>query len=1084
NRLVAISRFDEISPSIEVSNALVKAGLDSILGVSRTSREDLTKVLVDFPEKVLWDTHQHFRAANLILANQEFAARSRYSSGQISSAIQKINDIEFPNCECPDCLSAVGPLAYLADLLDYALEVLRYEDKKLTLSEMEGLLCQPLSDLPTECSQVSKVEISPRLTAEILLKHFSKDLPDHQNVFSINEDIVNAESEYRLHCYTELLTRLGTSYEEIREARLLDRNIDKDLEKLHRIADKIGIDLYRESPIDGTKRDLIDELFRTPDQVTRPWLERTFGLADIERDPLKYGPVEASGEGYDQLSNWDLKGVRWRQNTDFYGQIYVSINADGSKRKVILYRHPNRKKCVAHGEINSNRGTVKLVTEEDSGLSGSVYLSYSYDACDIALEVIPRIVVWRLQQLRSLWTKQDWPDDLPGPIIDPDVISPDDFLAPVAKNSGDPDKAFDIWIKRRQWVDDRRRELMSLKNGDGTPDLAAIFDYMYQKVNYDGVDVVPWADTTQPADFESLSLKLDRGEDIEATKLRIQTDLNLSVESFTRIIEILKKDNLAKIDTRNEKVVKEEWQEVYSILIQAWKEKVYAAWIVEEEDEGVLLGSAQFCISLREPKDGDWPPPPTQQPLIDPHVVDLDDLPDSIVGKRAVEFWHARLDRLDQINNDLRDKLKAEGFEEMLKLALGHPDPGDPLPHDFDALNDNLKNLVDVEATEEKIVKDLHMSVEDFNLLMKVKIGAEETDSSKKPTDDEWAVVYAILTRTQKKKREFPHWVLEESHPTTGIKYWNALKAKLPRWCASHDTRQDWQRQLKFYSQPPLIDIDVIDEYDLRTPSRGDPAFDLWADRQKIRTDYVEGRHELLEDALREVRDGINTTAVDELISQELSLSSVEELQSLSELRASGKNIKPRLDQLCLELNWFDRLVRLKGIELIEDEVNEIIEILWQVHKRRLFGYWHEEEQKAGLTLSPDYFQERTSNAPHERPSNKILSIQCRLDYEDKLSNRINQDEQVQSAGSDLLKSVDAETIVSLRNAFVLLEQEGSDLEEKAKLLCEKRGVDFRSGPNQTSTRVSLAIEALQGLLFGTRNEIRDSNLKLTVDDD
>ena len=43
-----------------------------------------------------------------------------------------------------------------------------------------------------------------------------------------------------------MLLRLGTSYDEIRQARLLDKNNPDNLEELKRLADRIGVDSFIE----------------------------------------------------------------------------------------------------------------------------------------------------------------------------------------------------------------------------------------------------------------------------------------------------------------------------------------------------------------------------------------------------------------------------------------------------------------------------------------------------------------------------------------------------------------------------------------------------------------------------------------------------------------------------------------------------------------------------------------------------------------------------------------------------------------------------------------------------------------------
>src|SRR5262249_49148600 len=74
------------------------------------------------------------------------------------------------------------------------------------------------------------------------------------------------------------------------------------------------------------------------------------------------------------------------------------------------------------------------------------------------------------------------------PVIDPDIIGPDDFRTPV-ENS--PDRTFNIWLERRKFVakqlntftsDPRYTEKV---NGVDTPNVSALFSAMYEPVDDD-----------------------------------------------------------------------------------------------------------------------------------------------------------------------------------------------------------------------------------------------------------------------------------------------------------------------------------------------------------------------------------------------------------------------------------------------------------------------------------------------------------------------------------------------------------------------------------------------------------------------
>ena len=343
-------------------------------------------------------------------------------------------------------------------------------------------------------------------------------------------------------------------------------------------------------------------------------------------------------------------------------------------------------------------------------------------------------------------------------------------------------------------------------------------------------------------------------------------------------MNIRAKDQLAASDPRNEQVSAAEWSEVYSILAQASKSGLFTTWRTEEKNAAIVLGFQEFWFSLREPEVGEWPQIPVAgQPLIDPDVVKLTDLPEGLAGKEAIALWNERKATLEQIPGKLKQELESSGFEQMLRLALGHPSPGDPLQDDLKTLRDDLNspdsNVRD-EATN-KIETDLHMSVESFNRLIVIKAANEQTDPAKKPTATQLAEVFALLTSARKLKHEYPKWIQEEA--TAGLLTWQAIKAKLPLWRASTEYRQAWQQALRNRTRQPVIDPWLMGADDLQHVIPGDPAFDLW----KARYDQSVSLH----DGIQAARESENdpTVALNKIVKTSIGV-------ELADLKALDKD--------------------------------------------------------------------------------------------------------------------------------------------------------------------------------------------------
>jgi hypothetical protein len=531
-------------------------------------------------------------------------------------------------CGCSDCEAAVSPAAYLTALLDYILKHVRNSSAKIDLPFLVSTFHQPSIDLPTDCGAVEDQLHQVRICIEVLRSYMgSRPFAD-----AAKEAILaQSEADYRFATYAMLLSRVGTSYEEIRRVRV------ETPENRKAVADRLGIDLTEPRLTDELDQLFLDLNAKAPSgqALSEQALEQIFSLADTTRDPLSEGAK--LGDITAQITRWNMDGVFWGQNTDPNGFVYVSlIKTAPSVFRVEVHQDSLRKTLLASGESPSAAGKVKLVPEPGSRLTGVFEIAYTADSAAISIAAVPSLLSWQSKHLRKLWNGQDYPADVYTagavpilPIIDPDLLGPDDFRNPSAKAGGAPDQAFDLWLARRQFVDTTLSGLRANRETKGLNEI------LKQVVG----NPIP--------DLDGLLLALTKGGtpvEIKTAKDGV-TALNLTVESFARLMTVRTKDQLAQGDPRNDKVDDGEWLEVYSILTQALKERKFAAWRAAETP-GVELGLQEFWLSVTEPKEGDWPPASVAgQPLIDPDLVKLADLPDWLAGKDAITLWRTRVRR-------------------------------------------------------------------------------------------------------------------------------------------------------------------------------------------------------------------------------------------------------------------------------------------------------------------------------------------------------------------------------------------------------------------------------------------------------
>ncbi len=1026
--LEAHADLSRISPDVQINAAMITKHYDSVAAVAKASRPDFVTAMRD--------RIGDFKAAQLQVVAH--AQTDFLNTMMFEMAADQANGFEAHpmmaervRCSCQDCEAAVSPLAYLADLLKFATENIKNKGTLITAADLTASFHQPF-DLPASCEATDTQIREVRLCVEVLRSYLgARPLADAAK----EADLAKVEKEYRLAAYTSLLTKFGTSYLEVRLARTGEPALRESL------ADRLEIDLSH-----------LNALFLDPDAnpevLTEARLEQLFGLVDTTRDPLALTTTS-------ELQTWRLEYLRdiWKtqdfptdsyedgQNAFILKQLPAGIVFPPPLDSKVSY-DSDRQQLVCKGSMTEDERTTLLTLSKNDAYQQAV--------------------------------KQLFQASQRLPIIDPDLIGPDDFRRPFLKaNPTDPDAAFDLWKKRRDWVDNRLQAFAGLtKTLPGqtqpTPDVTAMLAAMYVSVNYGATTLVAWANTTPATEFETLYNQLTQGIDGDAIKFRLQDDLHLTVESFTRLMTIAAKAKAWESDTRSDKVQDEEWRELFSILIQAQKIKLFATWRHEESDAGIQLDPQTFWTSLRQPQEGDWPPI-SQQPFIDPDLLKLTDLPEPIVGERAITFWKARQDRLAQIPKDLAAERETNGFDAMLRLALGHPHPGNPLQYNLDTLKSDLSDPETVDSATTKITNDLHLTVDNFKRLLAIK--AKNDDPKNQPTAAEWAELFAILTPARKFKHEYPVWVSEEQNPLTGVVYWNALKAKLPHWRASGESRLLWQQALHNRMQSPIIDPDLIGPGDLKNPAPGDPAFDLW----KARGDAIANQ-------LAKLQAEPKTLAgLDANFQSRLGVT-VAEFLAIGDAQKQGNVISDRLAQLSLEVTEFNFLLRIASLAtqtqpILDVEWENVYAILVQVWKRRIFARWRNAERAQNILLSSDFFQ-IPSPTPLAFSAKEPTVVElwrapraAFRDWQDTLQSRLDQEHTTIQGLAEGVSATEEATLPMLRDGLILATNApGKDLEVKAQWITVNLLIDAEMSGCAMTTRAAQEIETLQGLITALRS--------------
>jgi hypothetical protein len=462
-------------------------------------------------------------------------------------------------------------------------------------------------------------------------------------------------------------------------------------------------------------------------------------------------------------------------------------------------------------------------------------------------------------------------------------------------------------------------------------------------------------------------------------------------------------------------------------------------------------------------KTQDWASDPyakKTRPIIDPNVIGSADLRTPTAGDPAYDVWKTRHDAQVLLLANLGTDRVANGLDSILATTLQK------------VYADLVPILADLQASAAAAaaaqqVKQMSLTADSFTRLM--EIAAKEASASAA----EWSELYAILAQVEKEKQRTT-WLQEEAQRNILLgpeHFWIALQEpQLEKWLASAEERSEWQQALRDHSAAPTIDANVIGPADLKNPKVGDAAYDLWA----ARDGWVKARIA----AIKTLRQSGTTplAGLDSAVQQSLGIPA-STLIALRAQRDAGTDITPRLDQLTLPRDAFARLLRLRdlvvgGSTLSSAEWEDVDAILTQVEKRRRFARWRVAEEQAGVVLSFDYFRvPATSSASTTAPLPAWLAAwSTRRQWRDDLEARIGQESTVADALRTSIEETEDATLPALRDALVqATDAVGFTLDERATWATKRLMIDCKADGCQMTTRVTQAIETIQGVLFATR---------------
>ena len=215
-RLVGLASLGTLPLTPEGRLRLVDAGIRTPADVAASTRATL-EALLSAPDGA-GELLAAATAQTDILSVLETGRRVSRANGALPAAA---NADEAEECGCEDCRAATSPMAYLTDLLGYVTRRMSRAGDPVTVASLTRTLCQPLADLPLDCSTTEEDVADVRLVVESIEELLRRELradPDvavapvnHRITFLVAADIDGDGRDELVLGFDEVLGHTGRS---------------------------------------------------------------------------------------------------------------------------------------------------------------------------------------------------------------------------------------------------------------------------------------------------------------------------------------------------------------------------------------------------------------------------------------------------------------------------------------------------------------------------------------------------------------------------------------------------------------------------------------------------------------------------------------------------------------------------------------------------------------------------------------------------------------------------------------------------------------------------------------------------------
>lgn len=253
------------------------------------------------------------------------------------------------NGEENNCVSAISPLAYLADLLDYAIQHIKKEGVALTIADLENYFHQPFGQIPLNCEAVEEEVSQIRICVEVLRQLNKGETP--------SEDFQAKEIAYLEQTYSMCLLKLNTSISDLKGIAEASPEVRANL------AGRIGV-----------AETHLNELWKEGGELSENWIEKIFGIKNTNQ--VTFSPIVSS------LSMWKkeyLASIAERMFSE--EEEAEKTEWIAGKYKIVEELHANLVKEVEEYTLPILRSAFLPTNEIARQYSNELLINCEYDVC-------------------------------------------------------------------------------------------------------------------------------------------------------------------------------------------------------------------------------------------------------------------------------------------------------------------------------------------------------------------------------------------------------------------------------------------------------------------------------------------------------------------------------------------------------------------------------------------------------------------------------------------------------------------------------------------------------------------------------